>query len=642
MHLGGRIILAAWLAVFLFPHAACAAKEPIPNKAARDEATDLIREVYGEEVQQAKTAKQKIEVGQKLLDSALELTGDPAGKYVLIQAAKVMAKNAGDLDLAFSAISALDDSFEIRALSEKVDVFKDVSQAARDDEQRTTVAQAASELATAAADAGMYDDAKQIVTAGLTVARKLRDRDKELIANLAALEREMDGYLKEYEKVKTSLATLETQPTDAQANLIAGRFRCFFEGNWEDGVPMLALSDDSVLKAIALKELSAPEGGAKQAAIGDAWWDFSEQEKDSEVAAMALDRAGHWYGMAQGSLTGLAAKRVEKRIADIEEKQKEQANSGIGTRRKKPQLVDKWIASGDEDGVVLIWDVTTGKVEKTLSGHGSYVYTVDFSSDGKRLVAGGYRNPLKLWNVETGQQINQLSFGSKRSSSYIYAAKFSPDGNVIVSAPYSGRTVHFWNGNTGQPLRTMSAGRSDYIYCYDLAFSADGKGLVTVGSDDASIWNLSSGQRVRTIDHRSTVRCTDCSANGRYLVTGGYNSTINFYDAKNGAPIGSLKGHTDTVLSVDFSPDSKKLVSGSEDGTVKVWDVAKAKGLLNLTGHTTYVTSVKFSPSGKYIASGGRDNKVIVWDAATGKQVLQFTNHRDGVQSLAFAPAFSK
>ena len=44
----------------------------------------------------------------------------------------------------------------------------------------------------------------------------------------------------------------------------------------------------------------------------------------------------------------------------------------------------------------------------TLPGHSGHVYSVAFSSDGKRVVSGSHDNLLKIWEAETGAEVRSL------------------------------------------------------------------------------------------------------------------------------------------------------------------------------------------------------------------------------------------
>ena len=70
------------------------------------------------------------------------------------------------------------------------------------------------------------------------------------------------------------------------------------------------------------------------------------------------------------------------------------------------------------------------------------------------------------------------------------------------------------------------------------------------------------------------------------------------WDAKSGAEVLTLKGHTGGVTSASFSPDGSRIVTGSEDKTAKVWDARSGAEVLTLKGHTDGVTSASFSADG--------------------------------------------
>ena len=73
----------------------------------------------------------------------------------------------------------------------------------------------------------------------------------------------------------------------------------------------------------------------------------------------------------------------------------------------------------------------------------------------------------------------------------------------------------------------------------------------------------------------------------------------------------SLEGHKNGVYSVAISPDGKHIVSGSYDKTIQLWS-AKTGEMLQppLEGHRDYMWSVAFSPDGKHIVSGSYDKTI--------------------------------
>ena len=59
----------------------------------------------------------------------------------------------------------------------------------------------------------------------------------------------------------------------------------------------------------------------------------------------------------------------------------------------------KTLASGSEDQTVRLWDVTGGKGQGTLRGHGAFVQSVAYSPDGKVLASGSLDGTVKLWSL---------------------------------------------------------------------------------------------------------------------------------------------------------------------------------------------------------------------------------------------------
>ncbi|QDT24952.1 WD domain, G-beta repeat [Gimesia panareensis] len=58
------------------------------------------------------------------------------------------------------------------------------------------------------------------------------------------------------------------------------------------------------------------------------------------------------------------------------------------------------IASASWDGTVKLWDVTTGKLQKTITEHKGGVVCCEFAPDGNTLATGSEDKTLRLWNLQ--------------------------------------------------------------------------------------------------------------------------------------------------------------------------------------------------------------------------------------------------
>jgi WD40 repeat protein len=98
----------------------------------------------------------------------------------------------------------------------------------------------------------------------------------------------------------------------------------------------------------------------------------------------------------------------------------------------------KTLAVSSRDRVIGLWDPATGKEEKELTGHLSFVNSVAFSADGKKLVSGGNDATARLWDAAAGKEISRF-----HNSPRVSCVAFSPDGQTLALAHRAIRIVRF-------------------------------------------------------------------------------------------------------------------------------------------------------------------------------------------------------
>ncbi len=218
----------------------------------------------------------------------------------------------------------------------------------------------------------------------------------------------------------------------------------------------------------------------------------------------------------------------------------------------------------------------------------------------------------------------------------VQSVAFSADGKYVLSA--GDKAVKLWDVGMGREIRTFS-GHSAYVA--SAVFSPDERYLLSCSMDNTIIlWDVATGKQVRTFTgHTKGVFAAVFSPDGRHVASASMDATIRLWDVASGRESGRLSGHAATVRSLAYSPDGRQIVSGSWDRTVKLWDAATGKELRTLSGHAAPVNAVAFSPDGRQIVSaGGKDRTVRLWESASGRELATLQGHANEVSSVAFAP----
>jgi WD40 repeat protein/serine/threonine protein kinase len=219
----------------------------------------------------------------------------------------------------------------------------------------------------------------------------------------------------------------------------------------------------------------------------------------------------------------------------------------------------------------------------------------------------------------------------------IYGLAFSPDGRHLVSAGHADGTIKIWDVGSGQLVR--SSGQLEGVIC--VAYSPDGRRVASGGGSDNTVrlWEAASGALIRTLrGHSAPVPSVAFSPDGGCLASSSSDETIKVWDAETGREVRTLRGHSRGINRLAFSPDGKRLASASHDGTVRLWDAASGTLDRTLSAHASGAWGVAFSPDGRRVASCGSDATVRLWDAVSGQELLTLSGHRAAVHTVAYSP----
>jgi WD40 repeat protein/tetratricopeptide (TPR) repeat protein len=131
---------------------------------------------------------------------------------------------------------------------------------------------------------------------------------------------------------------------------------------------------------------------------------------------------------------------------------------------------------------IILWNVSTGKMHKALSHANNSVISVALSYDGRILASGSKDKTIMLWEVSSGKILRSLEGHRKHNRGEVYSVAFSPNERLLASGS-GDHTIKLWDVFTGERLGTLQ-GHEDSVT--SIAFSPDGNTLAS-GSKDTTI-----------------------------------------------------------------------------------------------------------------------------------------------------------
>ncbi len=215
---------------------------------------------------------------------------------------------------------------------------------------------------------------------------------------------------------------------------------------------------------------------------------------------------------------------------------------------------------------------------------------------------------------------------------------FSPDGRWILTAG-SDQGTQVWDATSGKLRFDMPLQHNSSIL--RASFSPDGKRIVTASSDrTARIWDAVSGKCVAVLqEHQDVVRDARFSLDGRRIVTASDDKTVRIWNAVTYKVLCRPLLHEGPVVQALFHPDGSRVLTASRDGSGRIWQPGTDSAYVaTQLRHQGPLTDACFDPTGKVAATASEDGTACIWDTRSGEQVSTPLRHHAAVRCVVFSP----
>lgn len=267
-----------------------------------------------------------------------------------------------------------------------------------------------------------------------------------------------------------------------------------------------------------------------------------------------------------------------------------------------------FVATAGDAGQIRVWDPRTGRTWAVLTGNTERVNGIVFSPDGGVIAAAGADRAIRLWELPV-----EMLDGARKTLNLL------PILQPVVGKPL---TIY--------PAITLSEAHPAEVNC--VAFSPDGRFLVSGGEDGVIRWWDIGGWRVATP--------------GAAVAGGPGAAALAAGIRRLGPPDRAVWEHRDSgvahrggVESLAFASAARTLVSGGADRMARVWTADGTRLIRTLDGHADAVLAVAITPDGKLVATvnNGSTPTVRLIDVETRRDVHRLIGHTSSIHALALS-----
>jgi len=217
----------------------------------------------------------------------------------------------------------------------------------------------------------------------------------------------------------------------------------------------------------------------------------------------------------------------------------------------------------------------------------------------------------------------------------IFCVRFSPD-DLYLAAACSNGSIVVYNALTGKQIFTLGDGDGlpvTQLRWRSHAFPGKTKHvLVSVGADGGvRTWHVPSKKLLHeVIEEGNQLLCMDYSADGTRFATSGRRREVSIYDEQEkrlaqvmrGGDLRNTPGHSNRVFALKCHPTMRSvLMTGGWDSTVQFWDQRAGHAIRAIHGPHICGDALDVSKAGDVLLTGSwrTDHQLQLWDFASGK-----------------------
>uniref|UniRef100_G1P1P8 Angio-associated migratory cell protein n=1 Tax=Myotis lucifugus TaxID=59463 RepID=G1P1P8_MYOLU len=302
--------------------------------------------------------------------------------------------------------------------------------------------------------------------------------------------------------------------------------------------------------------------------------------------------------------------------------------------------------TGGEDDKAFVWRLSDGELLfECAEGHKDSVTCAGFSHDSTLVATGDMSGLLKVWQVDTKEEVWSFEAGD------LEWMEWHPRAPILLAGTADGNTW-MWKVPSGD-CKTFQ-GPNCPATCGRVL--PDGKRAV-VGYEDGTIriWDLKQGNPIHVLKgtegHQGPLTCVATNQDGSLILTGSVDCQAKLVSATTGKVVGVFRpesvasqpnlgegeeSESNSVESLGFCSVMPLAAVGYLDGTLAIYDLS-TQTLRHQCQHQSGIVQLLWEAGTAVVYTCSLDGIVRLWDARTGRLLTDYRGHTAEILDFALS-----
>jgi len=296
-----------------------------------------------------------------------------------------------------------------------------------------------------------------------------------------------------------------------------------------------------------------------------------------------------------------------------------------------------------------IVDAATGKpMYAPIVGKWAQIMSAVYSPDGKTIAWSALVNDkaaIRLFDAATGKERASSEFDE---TLFMNCCTFTPDNMTLICGGMDGlRLIDAQSGKIRKRVTTRN-------HPLAMAVHPGGKQAIVMSAEAGrlSVVDLETGKILRRVPGRRSsigVAAQDngtgipsmlsITPDGKIFAVAGDDAAVRLYDFASSKEISPTGDHTAGIRLLRFGKDGKTLISGGGEGTIQTWDVDAADRKTSVRVRTGEGAAISLSPDNQLLAYTRNGDNLELRTLAGNKRLHAIRPEANATfDSVAFTP----